>query len=143
MLRIGRTLYVGRSSRTDDEGIERLCRIAEPRGYAVVPVRVTGCLHLKTACTHAGGDVLVANPAWADLSPMRGLDILPVAGGEDAAANTLRIGASLIVAAGFPRTRERLERHGFTTLEVDLGELLKAEAGPTCMSLIIGDRHTT
>src|SRR5262249_8045210 len=51
VLRIGRTLFVGRSARTDDAGIAALTAIVAPLGYRVVPVGVRGCLHLKTACT--------------------------------------------------------------------------------------------
>jgi dimethylargininase len=51
VLRVGRTLYVGRSARTNAAGIARLAAVAEPHGYRVVPVPVSGCLHLKSAVT--------------------------------------------------------------------------------------------
>ena len=38
VIRAGRTLYVGRSLRTDEAGIEELRRLIEPHGYGVVPV---------------------------------------------------------------------------------------------------------
>jgi dimethylargininase len=48
----------------------------------------------------------------------------------------VRAGDRLILAAGSPRTADRLRDRGFTVVEVDVSELQKAEAGGTCMSLI-------
>ncbi|MEO6568819.1 MAG: arginine deiminase-related protein, partial [Opitutaceae bacterium] len=44
VLRLGRTLYVGRSTRTNAEGIRQLSEIVAPFGYDVQPVTVRGCL---------------------------------------------------------------------------------------------------
>ena len=46
----GTALFVGQSSRTGEPGLRALGEIARPLGYVVVPVRVTGCLHLKSGC---------------------------------------------------------------------------------------------
>jgi len=55
---------------------------------------------------------------------------------EPGAANCLRAGDRLIMAAGSPKTAERLRARGFEVVELDVSELQKAEAGVTCMSLI-------
>src|ERR1051326_2602421 len=47
VLGVGRTLYVGRSTRTNQEGVEQLGDLLAPFDYRVVPVDFTGCLHLK------------------------------------------------------------------------------------------------
>jgi dimethylargininase len=44
-------VYVGRSTRTNDSGIEQLRRALEPLGYRVTVIAVTRCLHLKAAVT--------------------------------------------------------------------------------------------
>ena len=44
--------------------------------------------------------------------------------------------ALVVVAAGCPRTRDRLEMRGFTVLAVELSEIAKAEGAVTCCSLI-------
>src|SRR5262245_23479237 len=51
VLRLGRTLLVGQSSRTNAAGIALLAAIVGRHGYQVESVPVRGCLHLKTACT--------------------------------------------------------------------------------------------
>ena len=136
VLRIGDRLYVGQSSRTDAAGTRALAELVAPLGYEVVPVELGRCLHLKTAVTYAGWGTLLVNPDWVDPAFFAGAEALAVASDEPFAANVVRAGDRLIMAAGSPRTAARLREHGFTVVEVDLSELQKAEAGGTCMSLI-------
>jgi len=51
VLQVGHTVYVGRGGRTNAEGIRQLRRHAATRGRTVVPVRLRGVLHLKSAVT--------------------------------------------------------------------------------------------
>src|SRR5262249_34066276 len=48
VLRVGRWVFVGRSSRTNTDGISQLETLLEPWRYEVIPVAVEGCLHLKS-----------------------------------------------------------------------------------------------
>ena len=141
VLRIGKTLYVGLSSRTDAKGIDSLRAIAGRLGFEVVQAILDGCLHLKTGATLAGPDrsgnpVLPYARGSVDPAQFGGVDPMPVDAHEPAAANCLRVDDDLILPAGNPRTAERLRDRGFNLIEVDVSELQKAEAGVTCMSLI-------
>jgi len=136
VMRIGRSLYVGVSHRTNRAGIEQLAGELSPLGYSVTPVTVRGALHLKTACCSLGDGAILANRAWLDLEPLRQYRIIDVAPGEGRAANVLSIGGSVIVPACFPRTAEILARAGYKVRSLDVSELMKAEAGVTCSSLI-------
>jgi dimethylargininase len=141
VLKIGQTLYVGQSNRTDAEGTRALEKAATPLGYTVVPVELGRCLHLKTTVTLAGWDgggrpVLLANPAWVDTALFGDANVIAVADDEPFAANVVLAGDRLIMAGGSPNTAASLRQHGFTVVEIDLSELQKAEAGGTCMSLI-------
>lgn len=131
VVRIGRTLYVGLSSRTNRDGIAQLTEVS---GYDVVPVQVTGCLHLKSACCSLGDGAVLINPAWIDPRPFAQYRQIRVV--EPWAADVLRLGGVVLMPDGFPKTREVLEQSGFRTRAVDVTELQKAEAGVTCMSLI-------
>ena len=64
ILRVGKSIYVGLSSRSTEEAIEQMKVILEPRDYQVRGVRVTGCLHLKSAVTQVSTDTLLINPEW-------------------------------------------------------------------------------
>jgi dimethylargininase len=134
VMRIGKTLYVGYSRRTNIAGIQQLAAMLHPRGYFVVPVEVRGCLHLKTACTYVGEDTILANRDWMDADAFCSLKFLDVP--EPRGANALRIGDTVLMPAAFPRTSELLERSGFRVRTIGNSEMLKAEAGVTCTSLI-------
>src|SRR4051794_13713301 len=61
ILQVGRTVYVGRGGRTNAEGIRQLRRHAAARGRAVVPVRLRGVLHLKSAVTALPDGTFIAS----------------------------------------------------------------------------------
>lgn len=139
VLRIGRTLYVGLSARTDRAGLESLDAAVRPLGYATIAVPVQACLHLKSAVTFAGPDaggspLLLYDPAAIDPQPFTGVE--PFAVAEPAAANVLRVGDTLFMAAGNPATQAALAARGLDIVVLDVSELQKAESGLTCMSLV-------
>jgi dimethylargininase len=139
VLRIGPTLYVGLSSRTDTAGISSLSDLVSPLGYQVIQAELRDCLHLKTGATFAGPDatgtpVLLHDGRSVDPSQFAGVE--PIAVDESPAANCVRAGPRLIMPAGNPGTAARLRDRGFHVVEVDVSELQKAESGVTCMSLI-------
>jgi dimethylargininase len=142
VLRVGRRLFAGLSSRTNAEGIRQLVSILSPYGYEVVSVAVTGCLHLKSAVTYIGRNTLLADRAWFDTKPFTGFEWIDVAPEEPHAANALAIGDTIIFPASFPRTRARLEARGFHVTPLDISELQKAESGLTCSSLLFDVAHT-
>jgi len=136
VLRIGRKLFTGLSSRTNTEGIRQLAAILAPHEYKVIAVPVSGCLHLKSAVTYLGRNTLLANRAWFDPAPLAGYDWIDVAPDEPHAANALTFNNTVIFPASFPRTRARIEAAGFHIAPLDISELQKAESGLTCSSLI-------
>lgn len=142
VLRVERTLFVGRSERTNDDGIAQLAALAAPAGYRVVPVVVTGALHLKTAVTYAGAETVVINPRWIDVAPFRQYDRIDVSEHEPWGANVLPVGQAVVAGAAFPRTIDALERRGFTVRPCDLSELARAEGALTCCSLLIAPRES-
>jgi len=136
ILQIGRKLFVGLTARTNEEGIRQLRTIVAPYGYEVITVPVTGCLHLKSAVTHLGNNVLLANRRWFDAVPFAGYEWIDVEPGEPHAGNALALNGSVLFPASFPLTLARIEAKGFRVLPIDIAELQKAESGLTCSSLI-------
>jgi dimethylargininase len=136
ILRVGKKLFAGLTARTNEEGIRQLRGIVEPFGYDVIAVPVTGCLHLKSAATHLGKNILLANRAWFDPTPLAGFEWIDVDPAEPHAGNALALNGSIIFPASFPRTLARIEAKGFRVLPLDIAELQKAESGLTCSSLI-------
>jgi dimethylargininase len=138
VLRVGKTLYVGLSTRTNDDGVRALERIVGPFGYAVKAIRTAACLHLKSAVTALDDHRLLCNPAWIDRSLFDGVEVMDVPPGEPHAANVLTVGDHIICAAAHERTIDLLREAGYRVCSIDVSELAKAEAGVTCCCLIIG-----
>ena len=137
VLRIGRGMLVGVSGRTDDGGVAALASAVSEFGYQVSAVPTRGCLHLKSACSFIPPDTVLANPDWIDREVFKGLNVIAVDVREPHAANTLTLLGATLVSAAYPRTEEKLRRTGIRTVALDISELHKAEAGLTCMSLVI------
>jgi dimethylargininase len=143
VVRVGRTLYVGQSTRTNAEGIRQLRSLLKPYDYEVTSVTAHGCLHLSTGCSYLGRDTVLLNPDWIDPSAFRHLNIIHVPQSELWAANTLSCNGVVLLPSSFTETRALLEEHDFQVCTTDISEFLKAEAGLTCMSLLFTDHQAT
>lgn len=136
VVQVGRTLFVGISTRTNVNGISQLSGIVTPYGYEVRPVQVKGCLHLSTGCGFIGRNTILANPSWVDLTPFEGFEIINVSPSEPWSANGLTLADHVLISAASPQTAARVRERGFRVLTVDISEFEKAEGGLTCLTLI-------
>jgi len=137
VMRVGTTLYVGQTARTNRAAVEQLSRILGPAGYRVIGVPLTKCLHLKSACTEIGPHDVLINPDWVPTSLFDGLRVITIDPDEPFGANAVIVGSALVVPASAPRTRERLACAGLQPIAVDISEFEKAEAAATCLSIIL------
>jgi dimethylargininase len=136
VLRAGRTVFVGVSGRTNVAAAAQLRNILQPFSYAVRPVVISGCLHLKSAATAVDERRLLVNPSWVDVEAFSEFELIHVDRAEPFGANIVRAGGALVYPAAFPRTRARLETAGLRPTTIDVSELAKAEGAATCCSLI-------
>lgn len=136
VLRIGREIYVGQSSRTNAAGAEGLRDAVAAFGYTVIPVPVAGSLHLKTAGTALDDETILANTDWVDPAAFKGKRVLAADPAEPWAGNALRVDGAVLMDAACPRTMEMVSRAGYKVAGVDISEFVKAEAGLTCLSLV-------
>jgi dimethylargininase len=105
----------------------------------VVPVRLEGCLHLKSACCALDAETLLVNRAWLEPGVLFGLRVVDVAAEEPWGANVLPLPGATLVSAACPRTADLMRGLGHTVVALEISELHKAEAGLTCMSLLFRD----
>jgi dimethylargininase len=137
VLRVGRMLWVGLSSRTNAEGAVGLVRFVHRFGYTVRSVPLQDCLHLKTACTALPDGSLLVNPAWLPREAVEDLECIPVPSEEPWAANTLSVGQTVCVSAAHPRMADLIRGRGLAVETIDLSEFAKMEGGITCLSLLL------
>ncbi len=137
VLVLGKSIYVGLSTRSNQEAIDQLNKLLQEYGYTVTGVETRGCLHLKSAVTRVDEKTLLINSNWVDASHFAGFDLIEVDPSESFAANCLPIGDAIIFPLAFPKTRAELEERGYKVITVDVSELAKAEGAVTCCSLIL------
>ena len=99
-------MYVGRAgaqARTNADGVRALRRILEPLGRTVVPVALTGALHLKSAVTALPDGTLIGVPRFVDTTALPTLRVPP----EDDGAHVVPLGGgAVLLSAAAPRTAE-------------------------------------
>jgi dimethylargininase len=131
VLQVGSTVYVGRSGRTNDEGIAQLSSALASRGRTVVPVELTGVLHLKSAVTALPDGTLIGNPAYVDLPGL-------LAPPEETGAHVVLLGGdTVLMADSAPETAKLLTGKGLNVVSVGIGEFEKLEGCVTCLSVLI------
>ena len=133
-MRVGRNLYVGRSARTNAEGIAQLAR-AFP-ALRVVPVELpANVLHLKCVCSPLGDDRIALCEQSIPAKTFEA-SALWIPADELYASNLVAVGRHAVVAEGYPRTLELLGREGFTVHPVPVSEVRKADGSLTCQSIL-------
>ena len=133
-MRVGNTIYVGASARTNSAGIARLTEVFSRLRIVTVwlPANV---LHLKCVCTPLGDDrMLLAEGSLA--AAAFDARVIRVPAEETYAANAVAVGSHVLVAEGFPRTAEALAGAGFTVHAVPASEVRKADGSLTCQSVL-------
>jgi dimethylargininase len=132
----GREVLVGLSARTDAAGVAALGAILAGWGVALrVLDTPPGVLHFKTDCSLLDPETVLATTRLAAAGGFSGYRVLPVPEGEEAAANTIRVNDFVLMAAGFPRTAERLDKAGYRVVELPNAECARIDGGMSCLSL--------
>ena len=133
---VGSKLFVGRSARTNADGVAQLEGVFGDR--VVVVEMPPNVLHLKCVCSPLGEDRVLLAAASINPSTFTGLEVLIVPAEETYAANAVALGTSVIVAADHPRTRDTLALAGFHVLPVPTTEVRRADGSLTCQSILFG-----
>lgn len=137
VLVLGKNIFIGMSTRSTPEAVTQLQGLLDNYGYTVVGVKLTDCLHLKTAVTRVDDNTLLINKNWVSPEHFTGFDLIDVDSSEPFAANCLPVKDVIIYPTTFPNTQKKLEQKGYKIANVNLDELAKAEGAVTCCSLII------
>ena len=136
VVRIGKTLFVGLSSRTNGEGVDQITAAVGAAGYKVKTVDVRNGLHLKSAVTRLAEKLILVNPEWIDPAQFGNLEVIEVDFSEPYAANALRVRDRIVYPTQHRKTTARLKSRGLKIRPVDMSEFLKAEGGVSCGSIV-------
>jgi dimethylargininase len=135
VLKIGATVYVGRSGRTNDEGIRQLA--AHLPDATVVPVPTTKVLHLKSAVTALPDGTVIGYPPLVD-DPSVFERFLAVP--EESGSHVVLLGGNrVLMAASAPESAALFRNRGLEPVIVDISEFEKLEGCVTCLSVRLRD----
>lgn len=134
----GSVAFVGRSSRTNDEGIRQLSELLQDMDYQVrtAPV-VSSSLHIGGVMSAIGPRrILCCRDAFPD-NFFRGFDTIDISWHGASSANVICMAENEIIAnsAENIETIKILESRGVKVHPIDLSEFRKGAGGPTCLIL--------
>ncbi len=98
-----KNIYVGLSTRSNQEAIDQLNELLAEYGYTVTGVQLHDCLHLKSAVSRVDDKTLLINKNWVDTDHFENFDLIEVDPSEPFAANCLPVGESIIFPTAFPK----------------------------------------
>jgi dimethylargininase len=133
VLKVGRTAYVGASSRTAAAGIAQLRALLEPRGWTVREVPVTKVLHLKSAVTALpDGTIVGYEPLVDDPSAFDPYLAVPE---EHGTAVVVLDENTVLMSADAPETARLFAERGLQVRTAPVTEFEKLEGCVTCLSV--------
>jgi dimethylargininase len=131
----GNHFCIGLSGRTNAEGACQLVRILEKYGYSGETILLKDMLHLKSGVSYLEQDRLLVVSQFAHHPAFKDFHKIEVDPMEAYSANSLWVNGIVLVPEGFPRTREKIERAGYSTVALDVSEFQKLDGGLSCLSL--------
>ncbi len=131
----GTHFYIGLSERTNREGAGQVAAILQKYGLTASFVPLKQVLHLKSGLAYLEDNHLVAAGEFLQQPEFAAFDILAVDDDERDAANCLWVNGRVLVPAGCPRSKKRIQDAGYETIEVDVSEFQKLDGGLSCLSL--------
>nr|WP_263323603.1 arginine deiminase family protein [Neobacillus sp. Marseille-Q6967] len=135
ILQIEDHFYIGISARTNREGAEQLKQILESEGFKATIVQLEKFFHLKTGITYLGNQTIVAAGEFIDHPDFNHYEKIIVPPEEEYAANCIRVNDYVIMPAGYPITKQKINEAGYQTIELEMSEFRKLDGGLSCLSL--------
>lgn len=143
ILKDGKIIYVGESTRTQKKAIEGLTSIVQPLGYQVISFPVPKDLHLKSGMTCIQPHNFVIQEFFEDTiknlqQANPGIQYFVVPENEYFAANVLPINGKILMPTGCPETKAYIAQfyNEDDIEEVDTAEARLVDGALTCSSLL-------
>ena len=131
----GSHFFVGRSARTNEEGIRQFKEILEKYGYTCSEVKLEEVLHLKTGVNYLENNNLLVSGEFIDKPDFKDFNKYIIPEEEAYAANCIWVNDTVIVPEGYPAVLDAVRAMGYKTITVDTSEFRKLDGGLSCLSL--------
>lgn len=131
----GDYFFVGRSERTNEEGIRQFAAILAKYGYTCSEVKLEKVLHLKTGVNYLENNNLLVSGEFTDKAEFASYHKYVIPEDEAYTANCIWVNGTVIVPEGYPAVLETVRSMGYDTITVDTSEYRKLDGGLSCLSL--------
>ncbi len=135
VMMVGDHYYIGLSERTNLEGANQLIAELKRRGMNGSVIEMDEMLHLKTGLAYLEDNILLVAGEFIEKPEFAKYTKIVVPQSEEYAANSIRVNDYVIMPAGYPLTKQKIEDAGLKVLEVDSSEFRKVDGGLSCLSL--------
>ena len=135
VMMVGKHFYIGLSERTNLFGANQLIGILAKYGLIGSTLIVENALHLKSGVSYLENNNLLIVSGFKNIPEFQKYNLILVDKDESYVANSLWINNKVVVPKGFPKTKKKIERAGYLTIEVDVSEFRKLDGGLSCLSL--------
>ncbi|MFM8322354.1 MAG: dimethylarginine dimethylaminohydrolase family protein [Chloroflexota bacterium] len=135
VMRVGDHFYVGLSERTNAEGAAQFIALLNQYGYSGSMVEMSEMLHLKTGLSYLEGNRLLAAGEFLQHPVFAGFNRIPIDLQDAYSANCIYVNGTVLIPAGYPATRAKIEAAGLPVIEVEVSEYRKLDGGLSCLSL--------
>jgi dimethylargininase len=138
----GSVAFVGRSMRTNDQGVEQLGALlgAMDCEMRVIPLP-DSILHLDKAMMLVGPDRAMYCRGLIPEDSLRGFEAIEIGCSGPTTANVICLGGNeVIVERSNDAVGRQLEAQGLTVHLLDLSEFVKGSGGPNCLILPVARR---
>lgn len=135
VMMVGDHFYVGRSARTNEEGIRQLTEILAKYGMTCSEVKLEEVLHLKTGVNYLENNNMLVSGEFVTKPEFEKYNKVEIPVEEAYAANCIWVNDTVIVPEGYPAVLAAVQGLGYKTLIVDTSEYRKVDGGLSCLSL--------
>ena len=140
VVRVGDIFYIGKSKRTNDEGISQFQDFLLKLGFESYVINVPSySLHLTTLCSAPNSNILLIPESTANDLVFENLpnsvEIIKIPDNETYGCNTIGIGNKVIISDGYPTVKNILTKKGLETIELSMSEFRAVDGSLTCLSL--------
>jgi dimethylargininase len=131
----GNVAFIGRSIRTNQDGIKQLSGLLAEMGYEIrIIVLPDTILHLDKVLMVLGSRQVLYCKELVTQKQIEGFKGLGISCGGDTTANIICLGdQELIINRSNAKVAECLGRKGYTVHNLDLSEFAKGMGGPNCL----------
>ncbi|MEG1150735.1 MAG: arginine deiminase family protein [Malacoplasma sp.] len=135
VMMVGNKFYIGKSERTNMEGIKQFEQIVSQYKSTVIPVEMKEMLHLKTGLSYLEHNNLLIYGEFVKNPLFKSFNQIVIDKDESYAANSIWLNDVVIVPAGYPKTKAAIEALGiYKVVTCDTSEFRKLDGGLSCLS---------